>query len=88
MLDQIFISIIMTRHPSCFEELDTAPVVALYGEPDVGKTVIANAAMNVLGIESCSFTGMHQKYSEHLVAQPLLIKNFYNRITKYQKLLL
>ena len=34
-----------------------APVVVLYGEPDVGKTTIANAAMSVLGIEACTFRG-------------------------------
>ena len=32
-----------------------APVVGLHGEPDVGKTIIANAAMSVSGIEACSF---------------------------------
>jgi len=35
-----------------------APVMVLYGEQDFGKTPIANAAMNVLGIEACSFRGM------------------------------
>ena len=32
-----------------------APVVVLHGEPDVGKTIVANAAMSVSGIEACSF---------------------------------
>lgn len=32
-----------------------APVMVLYGEPDVGKTTIANVAMSLLGIEACSF---------------------------------
>ena len=30
-----------------------APVVVLYGEPNVGKTIIANALMSVAGIEAC-----------------------------------
>ena len=30
-----------------------APVVVLYGEPNVGKTTIANALMSVAGIEAC-----------------------------------
>ena len=39
-----------------------APVVVLYGEPDVGKTTIANAAMSVAGIEACSFRGTRRKF--------------------------
>ena len=31
--------------------------MVVYGEPDVGKTTIANAAMSVLGIEACAFRG-------------------------------
>ena len=34
-----------------------APVVVIYGVPDIGKTTIANAAMSILGIETCSFRG-------------------------------
>jgi len=29
-----------------------APVVVLYGEPDVGKTTIGNVAMSILEIEA------------------------------------
>lgn len=39
-----------------------APVVVLYGEPDVGKTTIANAAMSIAGIEACSFRGMRREF--------------------------
>ena len=46
------------RFQTLVEYKGGAPVVVLYGEPDVGKTTIANAAMSVLGIEACSFRGM------------------------------
>ena len=75
-----------------------APVVVLYGEPDVGKTTIANAAMSILGIEACSFRGMRREYFVHLAAQTSLglmyddpnkvqevediIINFYNGMTR------
>ena len=75
-----------------------APVVVLYGEPDVGKTTIANAAMSVLGIEACSFRGMRREYFVHLATQTSLglmyddpnkvnevediIINFYNGMTR------
>ena len=75
-----------------------APVVVLYGEPDVGKTTIANAAMSALGIEACSFRGMRREYFIHLAAQTSLgliyddpnkvqevediIINFYNGMTR------
>jgi len=75
-----------------------SPVVVLYGEPDVGKTTIANAAMSVLGIESCTFRGMRREYFGHLAAQTTFglmyddpnkvnevenfIIDFYNRITR------
>ena len=45
-----------------------APVVVLYGEQDVGKTTIANAAMSVLGIEACTFRGTRREYFIHLVS--------------------
>ena len=45
-----------------------APVVVLYGEPDVGKTTIANAAMSVAGIEACSFRGMRREFFVHLAS--------------------
>ena len=45
-----------------------APVVVLYGEPDVGKTTIANAAISVAGIEACSFKGMRGEFFVHLAS--------------------
>ena len=39
-----------------------APVVVLYGEPDVGKPPIANAATSVLGIDAYSFRGMRREF--------------------------
>ena len=75
-----------------------APVVVLYGEPDVGKTTIANAAMSVLGIEACTFRGTRREYFIHLASQTSLglmyddpnkvqeveniIIDFYNRVTR------
>jgi len=47
-------------------------VVVLYGEPDIGKTTIANADMNVLGIEACSFREMWQEFFIHLTSQTSL----------------
>ena len=44
----------------------------LYGEPDVGKTTIANAAMSVLGIEACTFRGTKREYFIHLAFQTSL----------------
>ena len=49
-----------------------APVVVLYGEPEVGKTTIANAAMSVAGIEACSFRGTRREYFVHLAARTSL----------------
>ena len=49
-----------------------APVVVLFGEPDVGKTTIANAAMSVLGIEACSFRGTRREFFVHLASQTSL----------------
>ena len=75
-----------------------APIVVLYGEPDVGKTTIANAAMSILGIEACTFRGMTREYFMHLASQTSLglmyddpnkmqeieniIVDFYNGITR------
>ena len=75
-----------------------SPVVVLYGEPDVGKTTIANAALSVLGIEACTFRGMRREYFGHLASQTSLglmyddpnkvnevenfIIDFYNQITR------
>lgn len=74
------------------------PIVVLYGELNVGKTTIANAAMSALGIKACRFRGMHQEYFVYLAAQTLLglmyddpnkiqevediIINFYNGMTR------
>lgn len=49
-----------------------APVVVLYGEPDVGKTTIANAAMSILGIEACTFRGTRREFFLHLASQTTL----------------
>ena len=49
-----------------------APVMVLYGEPDVGKTTIAYAAISVLGIEACTFRGTKREYFIHLASQTLL----------------
>ena len=75
-----------------------APVVVLHGEPDMGKTTIANAAMSVLGIEACTFRGTRREYFIHLASQTSLglmyddpnkvqeveniIIDFYNRMTR------
>ena len=57
-----FRALAMNLHFQSLVELKGgAPVVMLYGEPDVGKTTIANAAMSLLGIEACSFRGMQQE---------------------------
>lgn len=49
-----------------------APVVMLYGDPDVGKTTVANAAMSMLGIEACSFRGVRREFFVHLASQTSL----------------
>lgn len=75
-----------------------APIVVLYGEPDVGKTTIANAAMSVLGIEACTFRGTRREFFVHLASQTSLglmyddpnkvqeveniIVDFYNQISR------
>ena len=48
------------------------PVLVLYGEPDVGKTTIANAAMSVLGTEACTFRGTRREYFIHVAFQTSL----------------
>lgn len=68
-----FGAIAMNLHFQTIVELKGgAPIVVLYGQPDVGKTTIANAAMSVLGIESCSFRGMRREYFVHLASQTSL----------------
>ena len=75
-----------------------APVVVLYGEADVGKTTIANAAMSCLGIEACTFRGTGREFIIHLASQTSLglmyddpskvgeveniIVDFYNKMTR------
>ena len=70
----------------------------MYGEPDVGKTTIANAAMSVLGIEACTFRGTRREFFVHLASQTSLglmyddpnkvkevediIIDFYNQMTR------
>ena len=53
-------------------DLKGVPVVVLYGEPDVGKTTIANAARSVLGIEACAFRGTRREYFIYLTFQTSL----------------
>lgn len=68
-----FGAVAMNLHFQTLVELKGgAPVVVLYGEPDVGKTTIANAAMIVLGIEACTFRGMRREYFVHLASQTSL----------------
>lgn len=68
-----FGAVAMNLHFQTLVELKGgAPVVVLYGEPDVGKTTIANAAMSVLGIEACSFRGMRREYFIHLASKTSL----------------
>ena len=62
-------AVAMNMHFQTLVELKGgAPVVVLYGEPDVGKTTIANAAMSIAGIEACSFRGMRREYFVHLAS--------------------
>lgn len=69
----MFGAVAMNLHFQSLVELKGgALVVVLYGEPDVGKTTIANAAMSVLGIEACSFRGMRREYFVHLASQTSL----------------
>ena len=94
-----FGAVAMNLHFQTIVELKGgAPIVVLYGEPDVGKTTIANAAMSILGIEACIFRGMTQEYFMHLASQMSLglmyddpnkmqeieniIVDFYNGITR------
>ena len=68
-----FGAVSMNMHFQTLVELKSgAPIVVLYGEPDVGKTTIANAAMSVLGIEACNFRGMRREYFIHLASQTSL----------------
>lgn len=68
-----FGAVAMNLHFQTLVELKAgAPIVVLYGEPDVGKTTIANAAMSPLGIEACSFRGMRREYFVHLASQTSL----------------
>ena len=68
-----FGAVAMNLHFQTLVELKGgAPVVVLYGEPDVGKTTIANAAMSVLGIEACTFRGTRREFFVHLASQTSL----------------
>ena len=61
-------AVAMNMHFQTLVELKGgAPVVVLYGEPNVGKTTIANAA-----IEACSFRGTKKEYFVHLAARTSL----------------
>ena len=62
-------AVAMNMHFQTLVELKGgAPVIVLYGKPDVGKTTIANAAMSVAGIEACSFRGMRREFFVHLAS--------------------
>ena len=66
-------AVAMNMHFQTLVELKGgAPVVVLYGEPDVGKTTLANAAMSVAGIEACSFRGMRREFFVYLASQTSL----------------
>ena len=53
-----FGAVTMNMHFQTVVELKgSASVVVLYGDPDVGKTTVSNAAMSVLGNKACSFRG-------------------------------
>ena len=68
-----FGAVAMNMHFQTLVELKGgAPVVVLYGEPDVGKTTVSNAAMSVLGIEACSFRGLRREFFVHLASQTSL----------------
>ena len=68
-----FGAVAMNMHFQTLVELKGgAPVVVLYGEPDVGKTTVSNAAMSVLGIEACSFRGLRREFFIHLASQTSL----------------
>ena len=56
----------------CFETKGNTPVVDLFGEPDVGKTMVAKAALSVLGIEACTFNGVRREFLIHLASQSSL----------------
>jgi hypothetical protein len=94
-----FGAVAMNMHFQTLVELKGgAPIVVLYGEPDVGKTTIANAALSVIGMEACSFRGMRREYFVHLASKTSLglmyddpnkvheveniIIDFYNQMTR------
>ena len=69
----IFGAVAMSFHFQTLVELKWGvPIVVLYGEPDVGKTTIANAAMSILGIEAGSFRGLYREFFIHLASQTSL----------------
>ena len=64
--------------------------MVLYGEPDVGKTTIANAAMSVLGIEACSFRGMRREFFVYLASQTSLglMYDDPNKVTEVENIII
>ena len=62
-----------------------APIVVLYGEPDTGKTSVANAAMSCLGVEACMFRGLCREYFLHLAQQTSLVL-FYDNPNHVQEI--
>ena len=77
-----FGAVVMNLHFQTLVELKGgAPVVVLYGEPDVGKTTIGNVAMSILGIEACRFRGLRQEYFIRLASKTSL-GLMYNDLSK------
>ena len=59
----------MNMHFLTVIELKGCATIVLYGEPNVGKTTFAAAAMSILGIEMCKFRGIRREYLVHLASQ-------------------
>ncbi len=62
-----------------------APIVVLYGEPDVGKTTTAS----VLGIGACAFRGMRREFFVYLASQTSLglMYDDPNKVTKVENII-
>jgi len=66
-------TVAMNMHFKTLVELKGgAPVAVLYGEPDVGKATIANAAMSIVDIEACSFRCTRREYFVNLASRTSL----------------
>ena len=81
-----FGSVAMNLHfQTIVEYKGGAPIVVLYGEPDTGKTSVANAAMSCLGVEACMFRGLCREYFLHLAQQTSLVL-FYDNPNHVQEI--